>query len=119
MRKHQPERGGKFMQKSHALGAAAVIFSLASAAFAQQANIGMAPLTLTESSYVFDTAEQHKIRVVVVAKGLNHPFAVAPLPSGDALVAERGGALRIVRNIGGAGDKPSTLETEAVAGIPP
>ena len=107
------------MGKSHALRAAAVVFSLASPAFAQQVNIGIAPVTLTESSYVFDTAEQHKIRVVVVAKGLNHPFAVAPLPSGDALVSERGGALRIVRNIGAAGGKPSTLEAEPVAGIPP
>src|SRR5689334_871075 len=84
----------------------------------QQPNIGIAPVTLTESSYVFDTAEQHKIRVVVVAKGLNHPFAVALLPSGDALVSERGGALRIVRNVGGAGGKLSALEAMPVSGIP-
>src|SRR3954467_10583833 len=113
------------MGKSHLLRAAAVapfaglIFSLASPAFSQQVNIGIAPVTLTESSYVFDTAEQHKIRVVVVAKGLNHPLAVALLPSGDALVSERGIALRMIRNVGGAGGKPSMLDTAPVAGIPP
>lgn len=91
---------------------------LLTAASAQQANIGVAPVTLTESAYVFDTAEQHKIRVVVVAKGLKHPFAVALLPSGDALVSERGGPLRIVRNVAGAGGKPAVLEAEPISGIP-
>lgn len=86
-------------------------------AFAQQPpNIGVAPVTLTEASYVFDTAEQHKIRVVVVAKGLKHPFSIAPLPSGDALVSERGGPMRLVHNIGGAA--PS-LDPAPIAGLPP
>jgi glucose/arabinose dehydrogenase len=95
------------------------LLGLASAAHAQQPNIGIAPVTLTESAYVFDTAEQHRIRVVVVAKGLKHPFAVALLPSGDALVSERSGALRIVRNVGGLGGKAPVLEAEPIAGIPP
>ena len=114
------------MGKSRSLRATAVVrfaagifFSLPALSIAQQANIGVAPVTLTESAYVFDTAEQHKIRVVVVAKGLNHPFSVALLPSGDALVSERGGALRMVRNVGGAGGKSPVLEPEPVAGIPP
>ena len=86
------------------------------AAWTQQPpNIGIAPVLLTESSYTFDTAEQHKIRVVVVAKGLNHPFSIALLPSGDALVSERGGALRIVHNAG-AGN--ASLDPVPVAGIP-
>jgi glucose/arabinose dehydrogenase len=109
------------MLLSHAVRAvlcAAVLSALAAASHAQQPNIGVAPVTLTESSYVFDTAEQHKIRVVVVAKGLKHPFAVALLPSGDALVSERSGALRMVRNVGG-GAKAPLLEAEPVAGIPP
>ena len=88
--------------------------------FAQQPpNIGIAPVQLTESSYVFDTAEQHKIRVVVVVKGLVHPFSVALLPAGDALVSERGVALRLVHNAAGAGGKPSELDPKPVAGIPP
>ncbi|MGH3266885.1 MAG: PQQ-dependent sugar dehydrogenase, partial [Trebonia sp.] len=74
---------------------------------------------MTASSYVFDTAEQHKVRVVVVASGLKHPFAVAPLPDGDALVSERGGALRLIHNASGADGQPAVLDPAPVAGIPP
>src|SRR5438874_1920857 len=42
----------------------AVLFVVTGTARAQQPpNIGVAPVTLAESAYVFDTAEQHKIRV--------------------------------------------------------
>ena len=34
--------------------------------------------------------------VVVLAKGLEHPWAVEPLPGGDLLVTEKPGRLRIV-----------------------
>jgi Glucose/sorbosone dehydrogenases len=85
---------------------------------AQQPDIGIAPVQLTEPSYVFDTAEQHRIRVVVVAKGLDHPFAFAILPSGDALVAERGGQLRLVHNAVGQPGRASALDPEPVAGVP-
>src|SRR6185437_9968994 len=81
----------------------------------QPPNIGIAPVAITESSYTFDTAEQHKIRAVVVAKGLKHPFSIALLPSGDALVSERGGALRIVHGVGGAAP---ALDPQPVTGIP-
>jgi glucose/arabinose dehydrogenase len=94
------------------------MLSFCGSVIAQQPNIGIAPVTLTESSYTFDTAEQHRIRVVVAVKGLKHPFAVAVLPSGDALVSERGGPLRIVRNAVGAGGKPSTLDAEPIVGLP-
>jgi aldose sugar dehydrogenase len=56
--------------------------------------------------------------VVVLAKGLNHPFALALLPDGDALVSERGGKLRLVRNVAGAAGKPTVLEQQEVAGVP-
>jgi glucose/arabinose dehydrogenase len=88
------------------LGTAAAVGGVVAAfpGLAQQPpNIGIAPVVLTESSYTFDTAEQHKIRVVVVAKGLKHPFSLALLPSGDALVSERGGPMRLVHNVGGGG----------------
>ncbi|HEV7717007.1 MAG TPA: PQQ-dependent sugar dehydrogenase [Steroidobacteraceae bacterium] len=89
-------------------------------AFAQAPpDIGVAAVTLTEGSYTFDTAEQHKIRVVVVAKGLKHPFSVALLPNGDALVSERGGALRLVHDVGGVGGKAATIDPEPVSGVPP
>jgi glucose/arabinose dehydrogenase len=104
--------------KSVVLAAAGLSCALSCAlpALAQQPpNIGVAPVVLSESSYVFDSAEQHKIRVVVVAKGLKHPFSIALLPSGDALVSERGGPLRLVHDVGGASPK---LDPEPVAGLP-
>jgi len=86
--------------------------------FAQQPPpIGIAPVTLSAGPYAFDTAEQHRIRVVIVARGLAHPFSLAFLPNGDALVTERGARLRLVHNATGAGGQP-TLDPEPVAGIP-
>jgi glucose/arabinose dehydrogenase len=81
----------------------------------QQPQIGIAPVTLSATPYVFDTAEQHKIRVSVVVPGLNHPFSLAFLPNGDALITERSGKLRYVR---GATTAKATLETEPVSGVP-
>ena len=46
--------------------------------------IGIAPVAVSAGPYMFDTAEQHKLRVVVVARGLSHPFSLAFLPNGDA-----------------------------------
>jgi glucose/arabinose dehydrogenase/quercetin dioxygenase-like cupin family protein len=82
---------------------------------AQQAPLGIEAVTLSQPAYIFDTAEQHKVRVVVVVHGLRHPFAVAPLPSGDALVSERGGALRLVHGIGGATPQ---LDPTPISGLP-
>ncbi len=48
--------------------------------------------------------------VVVVARGLEHPWAVEPLPGGDLLVTERPGRLRVV-SAGGALGEP-------IAGLP-
>src|SRR5439155_19950409 len=48
--------------------------------------------------FVLDTAEQHKIRVTVLARGLSHPWAIAFLPDGGMLITERAGRLRVFRN---------------------
>ena len=77
--------------------------------------IGVAAVSIGAGPYVFDTAEQHQLRVVVVSKGLVHPFAVALLPNGDALITERGRALRIVRGAGGTSPR---LDATPVAGLP-
>jgi glucose/arabinose dehydrogenase len=53
---------------------------------------------------------QHDYRVVTVAEGLVQPWAVAWLPSGDALITERPGRLRIVRG--------GKLLPQAVEGVP-
>ncbi len=82
---------------------------------ADQPPIGIAPVSLTESSYVFDTAEQHGIKVTVLAKGLPRSFGMAFLPDGDLLVSERGLNLRIIH--GATGPNP-VLDPAPVAGMP-
>src|SRR5437762_2284358 len=60
--------------------------------------VGIAEVPLPTGPVVFDTAEQHKIRVVVLARDLSHPWGMAWLPNGDLLITERPGRLRVVRN---------------------
>ena len=48
--------------------------------------------------------------VVVLAKGLEHPWAVEPLPGGDLLVTEKTGRMRIVTAAGKVG--------QPIAGVP-
>lgn len=61
--------------------------------------------------YVFDTAEQHRVKVVVQATGLSHPWALAFLPDGRMLITERPGRLRVL--------KDGVLDPEPVRGVPP
>src|SRR5690348_1724163 len=121
-----PEQQGRPMARVKWIGtvpavlaasAVAMLESLAAGA-QQPPNIGIAPVELTQNAYTFDTAEQHKVRVVVVAKGLKHPFAVALLPDGDALVSERGAALRLVHDATGADGKPAVLDPTPISGLP-
>ena len=53
---------------------------------------------------------RHNFRVVTVVEGLDHPWSMTWLPSGEMLVTERPGRLRIVRD--------GVLEPDAVAGLP-
>jgi aldose sugar dehydrogenase len=90
---------------------AACIFGISGTARAQQPPpIGIPHVALGAGPFVFDTAEQHKIRVAVVARGIPHPWSVAFLPDGNMLITERGGRLRIVRN--------GVLDPQPVSGIP-
>jgi glucose/arabinose dehydrogenase len=91
------------------------------ALFAQQnqPQIGIAPVAVTAGPYIFDTADQHRLRVVVMARGLSHPFSLAFLPNGDALITERGKGLRIVHNAAGTQvEHGPMLDPEPVAGVP-
>jgi glucose/arabinose dehydrogenase len=55
--------------------------------------------------------QKHALRLRVLVKGLEHPWALAFLPDGSWLVTERPGRLRLVRD--------GTLDPAPVAGLPP
>src|SRR5688572_14254979 len=76
----------------------------------QRAPIGAPVPPLGAGPFVIDTAEQHKLRAVVVAKGLSHPWSMAFLPDGGILVTERAGNLRIIRD--------GVLNPQPVSGVP-
>lgn len=89
--------------------------AIGAAAFAQQTQNqtprpGITVPPLGDGPFVFDTGEQHKIRVVVLSKELSHPWSMAFLPDGAILITERAGRLRIFRN--------GVLDPKPVAGIP-
>lgn len=54
--------------------------------------------------------------VTVVARGLEHPWAVEPLPGGDLLVTERPGRMRIVTGSGQIGEPLANLPAVAAGG---
>jgi glucose/arabinose dehydrogenase len=56
------------------------------------------------------TTDTQKVRVVTIAKGLDSPWSMAFLPSGDILVTERPGRLRLIHD--------GKLEDEPIAGTP-
>jgi glucose/arabinose dehydrogenase len=97
----------------------AVCLSLGGAAVAQQqADLGPRPVKIADTPYTFDTAEQHGIKVSVVVRGLAHPFSLAFLPNGDALVAERSGGLRLIRNAASGKGGAAALEAQPIGGTP-
>jgi glucose/arabinose dehydrogenase len=79
-------------------------------ALQQQPPIGIPHVGLDNGPFTFDTAEEHKIRVVVVTKGLSHPWSLAFLPDGAVLVTERAGRMRMIRD--------GILDPQPLTGIP-
>ena len=75
-----------------------------------QSTIGVPVPPLGAGPWVLDTAEQHRIRVSVVARGLSHPWAIAFLPDGGMLVTERPGRLRVLRD--------GVLDPHPIPGVP-
>jgi len=74
---------------------------------AQSVSVPSRPLP--DKPFLVDSAEQRQIRVSVI-KGLSHPWSLTFLPSGEMLVTERPGRLRIVRN--------GVLDPKPIAGVP-
>jgi glucose/arabinose dehydrogenase len=55
--------------------------------------------------------QEHRVRIVTVASGLEHPWALAFLPDGRMLVTERPGRLRVLT-------KDGRLDSRPVEGLP-
>jgi len=71
---------------------------------------GLANRPLPKLPMEFDTAEGMRIRVTAFATGLENPWTIAFLPDDVALVTERPGRLRVIRN--------GKLDPKPVAGGP-
>jgi aldose sugar dehydrogenase len=87
--------------------AVAIAFAFASHVGRAQDARGSPPLPTFPQSY--ETADQ-KIRVVQLADGLSNPWSLAWLPSGDLLITERAGRLRVFRD--------GKLDPTPIAGVP-
>jgi glucose/arabinose dehydrogenase len=92
--------------------AAGLIVALIAGGQAQQPPaIGLKVPPLADGPWEFDTAEQQRIRVSVVVRGLAHPWSLAFLTDGTLLVTERPGRLRVIRG--------GRLDPVPIAGVPP
>jgi glucose/arabinose dehydrogenase len=99
------------MRVGHSIRWAAAVWLVACGlSHAQPAPIGVPVPPLGDGPWVFDTAEQHKVRLSVVTKGLSHPWAIAFLPDGRMLITERPGRLRFVRD--------GVLDPQLISGLP-
>lgn len=91
------------------LSLAALFLSTFTALFVAQ-QVGRLPrLALPPAPAVVDTVEG-KVRVVVVTRGLSHPWSMAFLPNGSMLVTERAGQVRVIRD--------GILDPKPLAGVP-
>ena len=87
------------------IGMAAAAGMALAAQAPQQAN------KLGDGPWTYATSERNtRIQVSVVTKGLSHPWSLVWLPTGDMLVTERAGRLRIIRN--------GVLDPEPIQGVP-
>ncbi len=72
---------------------------------------GLPAVSVPDDPFVINTHAIEEVRVVVVAKGLSHPWGMAFMPDGGILVTERDdGRLRMIRD--------GVLDPEPVAGVP-
>jgi glucose/arabinose dehydrogenase len=72
---------------------------------------GLADQPLGKGPWMYHTGEQQDIKVSVLTRGLEYPYSMAFLPTGELLVTERPGRLRIIRN--------GVLDPKPIEGGPP
>lgn len=72
--------------------------------------LGVAVPPLGDGPFIVDTAEQHRVRLSVVTKGLSHSWSLVWLPTGEILVTERAGRLRLIRG--------GVLDPAPISGVP-
>jgi aldose sugar dehydrogenase len=80
-----------------------------------RASVAPAPIAwdtprLPDGPIRFESAEERRLRLVVIAKHLEQPWSMAFLPDGSMLVTERPGRIRRVRN--------GKLDAEPLQGVP-
>ncbi|MGI8541991.1 MAG: PQQ-dependent sugar dehydrogenase [Aridibacter sp.] len=84
--------------------------------------------TFPQQTRACEVKSKTSFEVSVVAKGLDKPWAVEPLPNGDFLVTEKGGQLRIVEQAGTIGEplegvlavgQGGVTEDSKLGGLPP
>lgn len=86
-----------------------LIFLLASShSQAQPVSVPVPPLGA--GPWIYETAEQSKIRVSIVTANLSNPWAMAFMPDGNILLTERPGRLRIIRD--------GVLDPQPITGLP-
>lgn len=86
------------------------------AAFALALTLGLAAPTYSREQTVTAATERGPVRLVIVATGLEHPWGMAFLPDGRALVTERPGRLRVVGRDGQLGPPLGGLPAVDVTG---
>ena len=87
----------------------ALLVTVLAATLLAQTPVSVPPRPLPDKPFLVDSAEQRQIRVSGIT-GLSHPWSLAFLPTGEMLVTERPGRLRIVRN--------GVLNPQPIAGVP-
>src|SRR5689334_10599167 len=101
------------MVRNRLISLGLALCATAAAAQAPQYSLPVPPLSATP--YVFDTAEQHGIKVSVLTKEIGRPFGMAFLPNGDLLISQRAGELRIVHKVTSA---QPIVDPAPVTGLP-
>jgi glucose/arabinose dehydrogenase len=94
---------------------ALLAFSVTPALAQTAPQYGIKAPPLPAEPQVFDTAEQHGIKLTVLTKAIGRPFGMAFLPDGDLLISERAGELRIVHKVTSA---QPVVDPAPVPGLP-